>query len=565
MSLMKYILSALVLNVVVSSAQSQSLPVGTPVLEEYYRRAQLLGTVDSSVSFTVRPLNPAAFDIGNFYKPDSTENRFWHFGYSSYDTPKHFFSYQLLPVDIHTQLNTNHPYGWNDGAMIPARGLQTLVSAGLYIKAGPLSVQLRPEWVTAANTDFETFNKNSYPIIAAWYYDFYNNVDLPARFGTTKFNKVYWGQSSVRLNYKSLSFGLSSENLWWGPGIRNSLLMSNDAPGFMHLTLNTVKPIKTPIGSFEGQLIAGRLENSNYSPLEPNWEMFSTPLYVAKPDDWRYLSGLVLTYQPKWVPGLFLGLTRSAQLYEKDLNGISDYLPFFSTVKNVTADAAVGPVRDTRSSMFVRWLWTAEHAEIYFEYGHNNNTNDFQNSLLAPDNSRAYIVGLRKLLPFSVARNGGILVSIEATQLGETSAGKVADAQSWYVNNYIRQGYTYRGQSLGAGIGPGGNLQSLDVSWVKGLKKLGLQFERYLHNDDFYYYAFSNTHDWRRHWVDLSAALNGSWNYQNFIFNARLQYIHSLNYQWYLDPKLEVPGQSYYVKGATANNVQLQAGVTYRF
>jgi len=39
---------------------AQSLPVGIPVIEDAYRREQLLGKVDSSVSFTIRPLFPAA-------------------------------------------------------------------------------------------------------------------------------------------------------------------------------------------------------------------------------------------------------------------------------------------------------------------------------------------------------------------------------------------------------------------------------------------------------------------------------------------------------------------------
>ncbi|WDF54008.1 capsule assembly Wzi family protein [Mucilaginibacter sp. KACC 22063] len=561
----KSIVSLLLFAFVAFKAKSQSLPVGTQVLDDYYRRAQLSGLVDSTVSFTVRPLNPSALGLKNVYRPDVEEKGYKPFDISGGDNATSKFKYTLLPVTLQTQYNTDHPYGWNDGAMIPAKGFQALLSAGLYAEYGPLTIQLQPEFVTAANNSFDTFNKNIYPIIAGWYYDFYNNIDLPARFGTNSYTRVFWGQSSIRLNYKSFSFGLSTENLWWGPGLRNSLLMSNDAPGFKHLTLNTIKPVKTPIGSFEGQLIAGRLENSGYSPLTPNWELFSTPLYVPKPNDWRYLSGIVVSWQPKWVPGLFLGFTSSSQMYGKSLSKFGDYLPFFSQNKSNLGDQEVGPVRDTRSSIFGRWLWKEENAEFYFEYGHNNNTNDFANSLLEPQDARAYIVGLRKLVKFNKPQNEGILISVEATQLAETSVKKVQDANSWYVNKYVRQGYTNLGQSLGAGIGPGGNLQSVDVSWVKGLKSLGLQIERYVHNDDFYYYAFIRSNDWRRHWVDLSAALTGTWNYRNLIFRAKLQYIHSLDYQWYLDPSKEIVGQSYYINGATANNIQMQAGITYRF
>ena len=118
---------------------------------------------------------------------------------------------------------------------------------------------------------------------------------------------------------------------------------------------------------------------------------------------------------------------------------------------------------------------------------------------------------------------------------------------------------------LGAGIGPGANLQSLDISWVKGLKKLGLQFERYVHNNDLYYYTYTENTDFRRHWVDFSIAANCEWNYKNLIFNAKVQGIKSINYQWYLTPDSFKPGEVYFKNGIDVFNLQIQAGVTYRF
>ncbi|MCJ8209807.1 capsule assembly Wzi family protein [Mucilaginibacter sp. RS28] len=562
----KYILAAFVAQFAIVNIQAQTLPVGTNSLEDYYRRAQLLGEVDSSASFTIRPLLSAKqLGVKNFFTPDSAYLSSAGYKSSEWLQFGKKLQVRILPASILLQENTNHPYGWNDGAMIPARGLQTLISGGLYMQYGILSVQLRPEFISAANSTFDTFNKNHYEVIAAWYHDFYNNIDLPARFGVNSFSRAYWGQSSIRLNYKAFSLGLSTENLWWGPGIRNSLLMSNDAPGFAHLTLNTIKPINTFLGSFEGQLIAGRLKNSNQPPLIPEWEFFNSSVYIPKPDDQRYISGLVLTWHPKWVPGLFLGVTRTAQLYNKDLNGIKDYLPVFNELKSVTGDQAIDYKKDTRSSVFARWLWPEEHAEVYFEYGHNNYTSDLRNVVLEPQDTRAYIAGVRKIVPFANKANGGILVGVEVTELAQTSTDRIADAQSWYINKYVRQGYTNYGQSLGAGIGPGGNLQSVEVSWVKGLKKLGLQIERYLHNDDFYYYAYTRSNDWRRHWVDMSLAANAEWNIGRFIVSGKIMGIKSLNYQWYLDPSKEIVGQPYYVGGRNVYNVQLQAGLTYRF
>src|SRR5690606_2889716 len=145
------------------------------------------------------------------------------------------------------------------------------------------------------NKDFEGF-----PIVhdgSTWreYYEWLNFMDIPERFGERSYNTLLPGQSSIRYNLESISFGISTENIWWGPGRRNSLIMSNNAAGFLHATINTRKPIPTSIGSFEGQLIAGRLENSGFKPPHADYIYRNFPLYVPKRDkDWRYLAGLVL-------------------------------------------------------------------------------------------------------------------------------------------------------------------------------------------------------------------------------------------------------------------------------
>jgi hypothetical protein len=565
MTIAKHIYSTLVFFIIFQLAgYSQSLPVGTPALEDYYRRAQLTGNADTNVSFTIRPLFPNQItkDAEAFY-PDLTEEKTNPLkANNGFQSANGKLKGSFLPMTFQSQFNSHHPYGWNDGAMIPAKGLQTVLSGGIFAQYGPLTVQFRPEVVWAQNENFETFNKDHYDVIFARYYDIYNNIDLPARFGNDVYGRINWGQSSIRLNHKGISIGLSTENLWWGPGMRNSLLMSNTAPGFTHFTLNTLRPIKTPIGTFEGQLIAGRLKNSGFAPLTPDHYSFGTNLYVPKPDDWRYLSGLIITWQPKWIKGLFLGFDKSSVMYGKDLNGIKDYLPIFSPFKKVTSPTSQINKKDQMGSMFMRWLWTEEHAEIYFQFGQYNFEGNLTQALLSPNDSRAYVFGLRKLLPFNKSRNESIIIGIEAAQFQVNSLDLLAQGKQWYVSNGVRQGYTNMGEALGAGIGPGANLQTVNVSWVRGLKRIGIELERFVHNNDFYYYAYKDSGDPRRHWTDLSFAAQGEWNYKNLIFNAKLQAIRSLNYQWYLRQN---PGDPYWVNGKDVTNVQVQAGVSYRF
>ncbi|HSJ68356.1 MAG TPA: hypothetical protein VK921_11795, partial [Anditalea sp.] len=52
---------------------AQTVPMGTPLMEEYLRRQQLIGNLDPNVSFIMRTLHPAAaFNLKNGLDLDST-------------------------------------------------------------------------------------------------------------------------------------------------------------------------------------------------------------------------------------------------------------------------------------------------------------------------------------------------------------------------------------------------------------------------------------------------------------------------------------------------------------
>ena len=498
---------------------AQSLSTGS-VIEDYYRRKQLAGDLDSTISFTIRPLFP--FLPGN--QRGNYTDTLLNPGKRIYNSASGKSGILILPVSWQQRYNSHPSYARNDGAMIPAKGYQSLFSGGVFAQLGLLSVQIKPEYVFAGNEKFREFRSHV------------GNADLPTRFGKEPYSQLSWGQSSVRLNFDLVSVGISNENLWWGPGMQNSLLMSNTAPGFKHLTLNTTRPVRTPIGSLEAQIIAGRLEGSGYTNM---------------PDDWRYLSGLAFSFQPRWTPGLFLGFTRSFQIYSEDMDdSFGDYFPIFQAFqkKNTNEDAKR---RDQLTSVFARWLLTRSRAEFYFEYGlndHSYNTRDF---LMSPEHSRAYTLGMNKLISYKGKMDEYIQIGVELTHLEQPLDRIIRDSGEWYMHHQVLHGYTNRGEVLGAGIGPGGNFQSLNVSWVKGLKQIGLQLERYEHNGDL-----ANAYGYGP-WIDFSAAAVGNWTYNKFLFNAKLQGIQSVNYQWTSGP--------YGSPNKNAFNVNAEIGVMYRF
>lgn len=548
-------------------SNAQSLPVGTPVLEDALRRAQLLGQIDSSISFTSRPLFPtASMKLTNTFSPyDTLDEERWTKSDVVFRFAKNKGILQLLPFNWKQQFNTHHPYSLNDGGMIPARGYQTMISGGVYGKFGPLSIQLYPEYVYAENKNFQGFYKEQPDAVWAAYYAFHNVIDMPEKFGESAYKNLFWGQSSVRLTFGPISLGISNENLWWGPGVRNSLIMSNSAPSFKHITLNTIKPIRTWIGSFEGQLICGRLENSGFAYADTGRTYNGVKLYVPKRNDWRYINATVMSYQPKWVPGLFLGVTRSFITYYKDMgSGIKDFLPVITPLsKKANYAENESPIsNDQRASFFLRWVWLKAHAELYTEYMREDHAFDLRDFIVQPEYSHAYVFGLRKMIPLKGHKNQSLQVNIEITQIEQTTTDQGRPSVYEYVHYAgISQGYTHEGQLLGAGIGPGSNLQSISLSWVEGLKTVGIELERFVQNNDFQNVAIR---DPRANWVDLGTSVFGEWNYKNLIFSAKFEWIRSYNYEHFYQP---VPEEtpSYWDPGRNIYNFQAQIGVSYRF
>ena len=543
---------------------AQSLPVTSQILNDYYRTMQLAGKVDSNISFTSRPLSASALKAADIFDPDSTSksNRWTEARPLLFDNGRGQF--RLLPLTWQQQFNSNHPYGWNDGPMIPAKGYQTLVSGGFYLKDGILSVQFQPEYVYAANPAFSGYASGHPGNELQYYYGYHNFIDNPERFGNGAYSKMFWGQSSVSLTFGWFSVGLSNENLWWGPGIRNSLILSDNAPGFKHLTINTVRPVKSAIGYFEGQVIFGRLDGSGYPPLPVTQLPDGTNLFVPKDPGWRYFTGFNINYHPSWIPGLTFGLTRTFDAYYHVVKGFSGYFPFFFPYsKDATPGANGDPFpRDQYTSFYARLLLKKAQAEIYFEYGLNDNSFNLRDFIGSPDHSRAYIFGLRKLFPLSGSPDQHILFSGEITQLSQSPDRLVRDAGGWYIHSQVTDGQTNEGQVLGAGTGSGGNLQSIEISWVSGIKKLGISLERYEHDVDFYQEYFPDMNGNSRKWVDFALGLQGNWGYKNLIFNAALQTIKSFNYEWIL--KNYAPSQ-YYVPNNTVYNLHAELGATFRF
>lgn len=434
--------------------QSQSIAVGT--LEDHtLRNLQLLGLADSDISFSVRPLSR------HLYKGqmgDTLLNQISSLKQIPNSRGLYAYGFQ---VDF--EGNSSRPFSWNNGTMLNARGAQYRFSSGILYKSKLLTVNLTPEFINAANKP----------------YDFSPYYGNPA---VGKFNKFFPGQSYIQFNLgKKLGVGYSNENLWWGPGQFNSLLMSNNAPGFGHLFLSSRAPIKTPIGSFEWQLISGGLDQDSLMSSEVYHQQIAP--YTRK---WRYLNSILISYQPRFLPGMFLGFSRNVQFYGNFADTLrtgflKNYLPIVAAFFEKKINTQQGLLnekdyRDQQAAVFMRYVMPKSKFEFYFEYGFNDFKDNLRDLIISTQHSSAYIVGFKKIVSLSSKRYYSI--SGEVTQMGQSADFTVRNAGNWYMHGDVKQGYTHLNQILGAGSGIGNNLQQMLVEYYTGPHKIGIKFQR---------------------------------------------------------------------------------------
>lgn len=395
---------------------------------------------------------------------------------------------EVLPLIFTQQFNSKNNYGWNDGPMLQSKGYQSFIRPGFNIRFGFFESQVAPEFLYV---------------------------------GTQSYTKIFPGQSFVKTHIGPISLGISSENLWWGPGVQSSLLMSNNAPGFLHAFIRSNKPIHTPIGNFEFNIIGGKLTSNKSLPYENNYNQLR---YIN--DNWRYLNAYVVSWQPKWVKGLFLGMTRSLQQYgekmqTQSLGFLNKFLPVLGLAlqkKNNFFDDSLN--RDQLASFFLRWMLPKSHSEFYIEYGKNDYGLNLRDYLLGPSHSYAYTIGARKLITKS--KEEYIQLEGELTQMSQSPDAMVRNAGNWYVHGQVEQGYTHQNQILGAGAGFGANVQTASATWINGDIRNGFLFQRVERDPE----GRPNK------WTDISIGWMPQWKYKNMLLGAKVQLIRSNNYNW---------------------------------
>lgn len=367
--------------------------------------------------------------------------------------------------------NSGIPFSLNDGALWAGRGTSFLVGGGFWTVYRNLHIVFAPHLSFAENQQFAllpgsdpTRNGFASPWLTGAL-----SADAPVRFGAKPIAAWSAGESSLWLRARGIDLGVSTESQWWGPGIRNAILISNNAGGFPHAFVRTATPAATRIGAVEAKWIAGALSESLFFDRDGS-------------NNLRAMSGAVVTLIPSGERNLTVGLGRV--VYSPAAGGSSIALKSFDAVLR-NGRSASGDSVEQLTSVFGRWRMPTRNAEVYGEWSRMVLPASFRSFLQMPQFAQGFTVGAQ-WLP-QISGRDHLRIQLEFTNLEQSTTSSSADTMSFYTSTTVAHGFTQRGQIIGAAIGSGSQSQWLAFDWLRQTRSVGLFLARIRWNTDAYY------------------------------------------------------------------------------
>lgn len=384
--------------------------------------------------------------------------------------------FSIVPPEIRLVTNSAIPFSQNEGSLWAGRGNNLRVTAGLRVEIGPLRVIAAPELVNSDNDywqlrDTARFYAPPLPeersgggFVFPWYRP-PHSIDLPLRMGDKSIQHVVAGQSSALLYFGPVAVGAATENEWWGPGVRNAIVLSNNAGGFPHIVLRTSEPQKTRVGTFDARLLVGGISESGF---------FDT----TSTNNLRAISLASLSYTPRGIRNLDLGFARAVYGTVDEWGTIPGrILRVFSNPgrpnnRPLTDSLDYPGGEDQVYSLFARWSTPADGFEAYGELSRTEFPANLRDLFVAPNHTQGYTLGFqwRKPVPW---KSGAFRFQGETTNIEQSATFRDRPVGSYYTSRKVIQGYTHLGKVIGASIGPGASGQWIAFdyntpSWFAG-------------------------------------------------------------------------------------------------
>lgn len=431
--------------------------------EDYYDFLSLYGEIERP-TLGYRTLSDSVWEIDeisdHLWIDNNPAQKHTLFDFNNSDT--NFFlkgidqsvKYKVYGPEWFNSYNTKVPYGQNDGALWQGVGYNTSFTTGAHFEAFGFELNFKPQITFSQNKDFEHL-----PGVYGSEFSYFwaGNIDLVQRFGNTSYGQFDFGDSEARFNFYTFTIGFGTENPWLGPAQLNPMLGSNNAASYPKFdfgfkkTSIVIPGIDYYFGDFETRIWIGQLTESDYYDNDIT-------------NNNNLINGFNISFAPSFFNGLSFGATKIC--ITKWGNNFWKYLnPFYND--NNWQD---GPGEDQKASIYVDWLFPSAGLDIYAEIGMDDYTSE---PVSNPFHTVIYTIGLKQAHRITKDIHGELCFEWNNFEMSQDFQLQWR-YMGYYAHGSISQGYTQKGQMIGAGSGYFGNSQYLSYKlyYSKGFSKL---------------------------------------------------------------------------------------------
>jgi len=438
----------------------------------------------------------------------------------------HGLKYKIYGPEWYNSYNTKNPYGQNDGALWQGKGYNTSFSVGARLEGYGFELTLKPQFTFSQNLEFEYVkpnydNNNSLYNNKAGIFGYYGIafIDAPQRFGNKSFFTFDFGDSEIRYNWNSFTLGFGTQYIWLGPARINPIIHSNNAPSYPKIDIGMRKQkisIKQfELGELEFRCWWGQLTESDYFDNDNS-------------NNHNLISALSISWS---LPGIFKGLTFG---FNRNMlskwDNINKYTLFEIYLPWMNSKAGVDE-SDQRASFTINYLIPKVGFEIYFEWARN----DFQvkelNLIRYPFHTQAWNIGVVKSLNFKNKLKGKLTFEYTYLECSHDYNTTYPWVSTFYAHHKITQGYTNKGQWLGAGIGTGGNSQYLEFELIYPKGKSSIYLYRFNPDLDFVWFNsdFENSYANKMKTILTLGIDTNNYLTQSFILMNQIDFILNMS------------------------------------
>jgi len=353
---------------------------------------------------------------------------------------KNYFSYFQT-----FYLNTNLPNLENKNGFYFPKGYGAISGFSYKYQNDIFFISLNPNIINQRVYNVQLPNKN---------FSFSVLNDVPKK---SYYSGLRLVNSGVKIKIPAFYLGFGNWNHWWGPGIHNSLVLSNNSEGFKHILIenpyyvNITKNLKYKLKYIVSERIQNKLHNS------------------------FYFTGLFINLKIKNIELGFSKNILSGGYDNIDWGGVD---PYFVPITNKKIK-----YWDYIQDYYILAHFPNSKLDIFIEFGfpnrviNNTNNNEYSEHALGSN------LGIRKNSAFGI---DNILFGLEYTRLVQSIYYNILPSPNWYDNAlYNYSSYKNRRWAAHSGSDSDDLLVYLGYKGENKSAIYGLNYERHGVNYNF--------------------------------------------------------------------------------